>query len=467
MDRRAVAVSTAGTAVLVAVSARAATLDPHVDVGGAEVTTCEVRRAGGAWRPVAWDALDSTRIQPGEYEVRYRADVGAGGDAVSVPTCAGRRAILVDGHPFQPASAGPAVVPAAPGAHEVTIPLTVTAYERRIACGEPPRAGPRLRTIEGLGVLSFPSSRAARGGGYAVVYVPPGHDLRDPRPLLVGLHPWNGLMWTYAAYASLLREARSRDVLLLLPSGLGNSLYTSDAEDEVLQAVEEVSSVMAVDPRAISVWGASMGGAGATTIAFHRPDRFAGVTSFFGDSKYDRGTYVRFILPSEAAVHAVNALDVVDNARSLPVWLVHGEQDRTSPIRQSALLASALRERGFAVRFDPIADAGHDGALVARFLPRVVDIAASARAASRDARVTYRSVRERDTGAYGVRLERASPVGDAFVDVERRADAVHVLRAEGVRAIVLARGALGASVERPPPIVVDEAGGVTARWDVP
>jgi len=98
---------------------------------------------------------------------------------------------------------------------------------------------------------------------------------------------------------------------------------------------------------------------------------------------------------------------------------------------------------------------------------RVVDIAASARAASGDARVTYRSVRERDTGAYGVRLERASPVGDAFVDVERRADAVHVLRAEGVRAIVLARGALGASVERPPPIVVDEAGGVTARWDVP
>ncbi len=230
-------------------------------------------------------------------------------------------------------------------------------------------------------------------------------------------------------------------------------------------AIEAVSSALAVDARGVSVWGASMGGAGATTIAFHRPDRFAGVTSFFGDSKYDWNTYVRFVLPNEAAAHFISALDAVDNARWLPVWLVHGEADRTSPLRQSALLASAMQDRGFTVRFDRVPGAGHAGALVARFLPGVVEKAASSRVPAGVGRVTYRSVRERDTGAYGVHFERSSSKGDAFVDIERRNDAIHVLGADGVRAIVLVPGALGTSAEVPPPIVIDAPKGVVARWD--
>ena len=78
---------------------------------------------------------------------------------------------------------------------------------------------------------------------------------------------------TYDEAQELLREADARDVLLLMPSGLGNSLYTADAEDEVLRAIDALSSVVAVRPLDVSVWGASMGGAGATTIAFHHPDQ--------------------------------------------------------------------------------------------------------------------------------------------------------------------------------------------------
>jgi pimeloyl-ACP methyl ester carboxylesterase len=273
-------------------------------------------------------------------------------------------------------------------------------------------------------------------------------------------------MWTYAAYAQLFREARSRDVVLLMPSGLGNSLYTADAEDEVLRAIDALSQGIAVDPRAVSLWGASMGGAGATTIGFHHPDRFASVASFFGDSRYDLRTYVRAILTDEDAAHRVNALDVVENARYLPVFLAHGEEDRTSPIRQSEELARAMRERGMTVRFERVAGLGHSGALVARFLSDVVDTAAIARVPASPARVTYRSTRPSDTGAYGVTLVRAQPRGDAFVDIERSADAFHVRRAEGVRAIRLARGALGADPITPPPIV-DETHSIDATWAPP
>jgi enterochelin esterase-like enzyme len=345
---------------------------------------------------------------------------------------------------------GPVVVrlDGATGGHEVVIEINVSGYERRIACSSAPRVGTVGMSREGLGEIVFESPSARTGGGKAVVFMPPNHDPSKPGPLLVGAHPWDGGIWTYAAYAQLLDEATKRDVVLLMPSGLGNSLYTAPAEDEVLRAIDALAALVAIDSQRISIWGASMGGAGATTIGLHHPDRFASIVSFFGDSKYDLSTYVRTILPNETAAHAVNALDVVDNARHVPIWLIHGTADRVSPIRQSEMLASALSTRGFAVRFDRVEGEGHSGALVARLAAEVVDRAAAARAPARPGRVSWKSVRATDVGAYGVRIARAAG-GDAFVDVERRADGVHVLRAENVRSIGLTRGALGALGQEP------------------
>jgi pimeloyl-ACP methyl ester carboxylesterase len=448
---------------------RPATLAPHLAVvRGADVSAVSVRAErpnGGPWRSVPWDDLERTPLEPGGYEIRLATEAAGGNASLSVPPCAGRGRVTVDGRDVA-APPGPLVVPLRPGSHEVVAFVTVSAYERRIACGDRVRVGEAVQTNEGLGLLAFASPWGSRGGGQAVAYVPPGHDTRAAGALLVGLHPWNGSPWTYAAYDGLLREARARDVVILMPSGLGNSLYKADAEDEVLRAIAALSEVVAIDPSAVSIWGASMGGAGATTIAFHHPDLFASVTSFFGDSDYDTSTYVRSLLPDRAAAHLVNALDVVDNARYLPVWLVHGEDDRTSPIRQSEVLATALRDRGFRVRFDRVPNVGHSGALVAGRVADVVDAAASARRPAVQPRVTYRSVRESDTGAYGVDIVRARARGDAVVDVERRDGAVHVLRAQGVASIVLSPGALGTAPDLPPPIVVDdrEAGSIEVRW---
>jgi pimeloyl-ACP methyl ester carboxylesterase len=454
----------------------ASTLEPHSGVRGVEIATVDVRadrsidvraeagRRWGPWQKEPWEALDASARDPGDYQVRLGVDGGQDGATVAIPPCAGRRRVELDGAEA-PSPPGPVEVRIGPGVHDLRITVRVSAYERRIACGEAPRVGTRETTREDLGVLTFASPYAARGGGQAVVYVPPGHDLSLPSALLVGLHPWNGTMWTYAAYAQLLREARYRDVLLLLPSGLGNSLYTADAEREVLGAIDALAAAVRVDPRRISLWGASMGGAGATTVGFHNPDRFAGVTSFFGDSRYDTSTYVRSILRDDAAAHAVNALDIVDNALHLPVWLIHGEDDRTSPIAQSAMLAQALRDRGLSVQFDRVPHMGHQGALVARFLTDVVARAAAARVPERVTRVAYRSVRPWDSEAYGVHLVRRSAQGDAFVEVEARADGVHVLRADGLQAVVLEPGALGTSPEHPPPIALDGLPGVEARWE--
>jgi pimeloyl-ACP methyl ester carboxylesterase len=422
-------------------------LEPHAEVRGLDVRDVAVRADRGAWVADTWGALAREARDPGEYEVRLRIDGGGGTLSAQVPPCAGRERVSIDGRDV-PAPPGPVVVPLATGVHDMVITVRVSRYERRIACGGPLRVGMIETTTEGLGVLAFDSPHGPAGGGRAVVYVPPGHDATKPGTLLVGLHPWNGTMWTYAAYSELLRAADRRDVVLLMPSGLGNSLYTADAEDEVMRAIDALGEVVAIDPQRVTLWGASMGGAGATTIGFHHPDRFAGVFSFFGDSRYDLSTYVRGLLHDEHGAHLVNALDVVDNARWLPVWLIHGEDDHTSPIRQSQMLADAMRARGFSVRFERVPGMGHAGALVTKYIDVVVAGAATFLTPASPGRVTYRSVRPWDTGAYGVHIQRASEAGDAFIDLERVGTEVRVNRQENVRRWWVDPGALSVESRR-------------------
>ncbi len=441
----------------------ASSFPTHTSVHGTEITTVEL--AGGnekSFTTMSWGDLSNIKLTPGTYSVRFNV---AGGDhvALEAPPCAGRARVLLDGVEMK-SPPGPVILQLPPRperAYEIVIEVSVGSYEHRVACGFSPRFGAQTTTREGLSQISFSSPSASAGGGHAVVFIPPGHDLTKPGALLVGLHPWNGTPWTYANYAELLHEASARDVVLLMPSGLGNSLYTASAEDEALRAIDALEQLVPVDRQRVSLWGASMGGAGATTIGFHNPDRFATVTSFFGDSKYDLSTYVKSILTSEAAAHAVNALDIVENARNLPVWLIHGEDDHVSPIAQSTMLAKALSDHGFVMQLDRVPHAGHEGAVVAKFATAVVDRAATAKSQTWPARVSYRSVRSRDTAISGVRFVRTG--GDAFIDLERRGDKIHVIEAQGVKSIELAHGAFGASAALP--IVKDAPSNVDVHWE--
>jgi pimeloyl-ACP methyl ester carboxylesterase len=447
-----------------------ADLPAHATVDGAAIDALVVGdgpRAGqGASRAVGFATLATTDVAPGAHWASFATPPGA--EAALVPVCAGRGNVRVDDVAV-PSAPGPLVValPQDGAAHVVSFALAVSGYEHRVACGEPPRAGVPVTSSEGLSPFAFASPRASLGGGEAAVYVPPGHDVHVPGPLLVGLHPWNGSVWTYAAYAPLIEEARAKDVVLLLPSGLGNSLYTAQAEDEVLAAIAALEEKVAVDPARVTLWGASMGGAGATTVGFHHPDRFAAIVSLFGDSKYDLSTYVRGVLGDGSGAHLVNAFDVADNARNVPVWLVHGEDDRVSPLAQSAVLDRALRALHFDVTFDRVPGAGHEGRVVHAFASRIVDRAATARRVASPVRVSYRSVRASDTGAYGVRFTRARGAGDAFFDVALRGGAVHLVRSEGIAALHLPRGAFGLAPTEAPAVIVDDPAsrGVSVAWD--
>ena len=433
----------------------------HDTVEGANLDVMDLVAPGpnGKTESIAFTELGKAK-PVGTYSLRFAVT----GEDLRIPHCNGRGAVTIDGAVRDKGSKGPLLLHLGGDAvHDVRIDVTVSPYEKRIACGERVRVGTAAKTSEGLALLKFASTHSGPAAGEAVVFVPRGHDPRKPGPLLVGVHPWNGGPWT-AAYRELLEEAQAKDVLLLMPSGLGNSLYVKDAEDEVLLAMDAARAEVAIDPLRVSIWGASMGGQGATTIGFHHPHRFAFVASYFGDAKFDLSTYVRNILPTEEAAHRINPLDVIDNARHLPLWLIHGEDDKTSPIVQSVMLFEAMQKRHFQVDFERVPGMAHEGPLVVKYVRRVVDRAAEAKAPLHPSHVTFRSVFPYQAEAYGVRVVRIGE-RDAYVDIEKRDDGIHVLPAtEGISQIVLRPGALGAKESDR---VVLEKGAVKVRWEAP
>lgn len=448
-------------ALLVTHVAKADALLAHDTIEDGAIDVMDLVTGEGARQKsesVAFSELGKARA-PGTYTLHFAAV----GESVRIPHCNGRGAIAIDGVVKDKGSKGPVLLGLGGDApHQIRFDVVVSPYEKRIACGERVRVGGVTKRSDGLSLLRFTSPNKGPAVGEAVVFVPRGHDTKKPGALLVGVHPWNGGPWTYAAYRELLEEAQAKDVVLVMPSGLGNSLYVAAAEDEVMRAVDAVMSEVAVDRERVSIWGASMGGQGATTIGFHRPDRFAFVASYFGDAKFDLGGYVRSVIPNEEAAHKVNPLDVIDNARHVPVWLIHGEDDRTSPIVQSVMLYDAMKKRGFSVTFDRVPGMAHEGPLVVKYVRRVVARAAEARAPKNPSRVTFRSTRGIDNEAYGVRIVRAGEQ-DAYVDIERREDGVHVLSGtQGVLQIVLRPGALGAREGEK--LVVDPGVSAVVRW---
>ena len=437
------AIAGASALVLVLPSAAQAAVPTRSAVRGDPVDTVNVARADGSVRAQRFADLSTSPLDP--QTVRVSATFPGDKTGIEIPHCAGRGMVTVDGTAYAP-PAGPFVLrlTAKKEPHAVSFDVVVSAYERRVACGDPLRVGDVVDVHEGLVRLDFtsPPAAVARGGGYAILYVPPGHDVRKPGPLLVGVHPWNGTPWTYAAYAELLAAARRDDVPLVLPSGLGNSLYVADAEAEVWRAVDAAKAAIAVDEHRVSIWGASMGGQGAMTIAMHHPDRFAVVGSFFGDARFDLATYIRSILPTPDAAHRVNPLDGIDNARHQYTFLVHGDADKTSAVSESDRLNEALVQRGYGVSYDRLPGRGHEGGVVALEIGKIVDRAKVAVAPAFPTHVTFRSVRPEDTDAYGVHVVRSGP-GDTFVDLERTHDGDVTVRAENVKEIVLKDGALG------------------------
>ncbi|MEO1266509.1 MAG: alpha/beta hydrolase-fold protein [Myxococcota bacterium] len=249
------------------------------------------------------------------------------------------------------------------------------------------------------------------------VYVPRCADLDRPLPLLIALPGWGGNPHSFAA-SRLLDEAERHGMVVATPDPRGNRLFTGTSEQGVLETIDLLQRDFNIDPERIGITGTSMGGAGALQLGYHYPDRFAALSSFYGDSLYDLNSYAGPILREQAIADRYSVLRFPANARNLPVLLIHAQDDPVSRVYQSRDLVAASHRLGMThhVLVDP-ETGGHTLQLVDDYAAQTVRFHVQARRVRRPERVSFRTNSPHYTGSHWVRVELAQDKRFGAVDL--------------------------------------------------
>jgi phospholipase/carboxylesterase len=191
------------------------------------------------------------------------------------------------------------------------------------------------------GVHHFDNDTGSRGG--FSVYVPEYLSHDAPVPVVFALHGGSGhgrvFLWSW------LREARSRGVILVAPTALGDtwSLMEPEVDSAHLSRVlDYVRGRWAVDPGKLLLSGMSDGG------------------TFTLLSGLDSLSPFTHLAPVAASFHPLLVtMTEPERIRGLPVYLVHGALDWMFPVQTGRAARDTLTMAGAAVVYREVEDLSH------------------------------------------------------------------------------------------------------------
>jgi pimeloyl-ACP methyl ester carboxylesterase len=194
----------------------------------------------------------------------------------------------------------------------------------------------------------------------------------DPAPLMVEVSPGGtnleksiGLVEKIVEFASLA----GKKCVAIRPTGRGpGSVYQNYGEVDTFEAISDAMDKFRIDRERISVTGASMGGAATWYLVSHHPDFFSAGAPFCGYCDYrlwekPGGLTFHMLDWEEPSWMARSAALLPENFAHTPMWIVHGEWDRSVgggvPVEHSRRMFELLTEYGCDVRYTESPGTGH------------------------------------------------------------------------------------------------------------
>ncbi|MEZ6051031.1 MAG: prolyl oligopeptidase family serine peptidase [Planctomycetaceae bacterium] len=200
------------------------------------------------------------------------------------------------------------------------------------------QAAPALQTpswMTGKGTVALGYRSAVDGSvqPYALSF-PTNFDPEspDPWPLTIKLHGRNGTL----TEASFMQSFNNREMDLPVDSiqldvfGRTNNAYRWSGETDVFEALADVQRRFRIDERRITLWGFSMGGAGAWHLGLHHPSRWSSVgagAGFVDFYEYQKQTS-KLPSPQHETLHIYDAVDYALNTANVPFITYGGEVDK-------------------------------------------------------------------------------------------------------------------------------------------
>lgn len=175
-----------------------------------------------------------------------------------------------------------------------------------------------------------------------LVHLPPGYSAESSQrwPLILFLHGSgergdNLQRVKVNGIPKLVETRKDLPFIVISPQCPAREWWLSASLNDLL---DEVSAKYHVDADRIYLTGLSMGGFGSWSMAAQYPQRFAAVAPICGGGD-----------PDDVAI-----------LKDLPIWVFHGGQDPTVPIKRSQEMVDALTKVSGRVRFTVFPEAGHD-----------------------------------------------------------------------------------------------------------
>ncbi|MCX6836111.1 MAG: alpha/beta hydrolase-fold protein [candidate division Zixibacteria bacterium] len=177
-----------------------------------------------------------------------------------------------------------------------------------------------------------------------MVLVPEGYNPSKIYPLVVFLH---GSATTEMGIVghSYVSEG---EYIALGPFGRGssNGFATDEAQTDIAEAIDDVTSNYPIDSNSIVLTGFSMGGYGVYRTHWETPDRFKALAVFCGGTSYGRES-LDFLTED------------LERFRGMPIFIYHGEQDRNVSYDRALEMVDRLKAIGALVKFHSDAERGH------------------------------------------------------------------------------------------------------------
>ena len=107
----------------------------------------------------------------------------------------------------------------------------------------------------------------------------------------------------------------------------------------VNQLLDSIVANNRVDKKRIYLTGLSRGGSAAWEMAVQYPEKFAALAVVCGMTPVPYASWID---------------------RNMPIWVFHGEDDKSIPISESETMVEKLKEMGYNVRFTRYPGIGHD-----------------------------------------------------------------------------------------------------------
>jgi len=199
------------------------------------------------------------------------------------------------------------------------------------------------------------------------VYVPREFNRSTRWPIILVLHGGgeygdDGLLQTTGGLARAIHQHADRfPAIIVFPQAHADHTpgWHKQAGQAALAAVDKAIAEFNGDPARVYLTGFSAGGNGSWYLASHYPERFAALVPVCGFVTEFRGTTSGVLYPPVISASDPYA-SVAKAVSKLPIWIFHGDADKTVSVEQSRHMAAALKAIGANVQYTEFPGVGHN-----------------------------------------------------------------------------------------------------------